>query len=105
MELFQNKFQRPDTTWRQLFFALKKYYGLKEVYADLIHICCHCKALFWKVTNFGDIFWRIPFQDHGHPCVSADTAPSVRVTPQQFVDSNVFNLNRYSFLTLYFQCS
>ncbi|KAL3102864.1 hypothetical protein niasHT_028888 [Heterodera trifolii] len=63
-------------TWRQLFFSLKKYYGLKEVYADLIHICCHCKALFWK--------------DHGHPCVSKETAPSVRVTPQQFVDMLLF---------------
>ena len=26
------------------------------------------------------------FQDIGHPCVSQDTAPSVRVTPRQFVD-------------------
>ena len=90
-----DKHQVPDQTWRQLFFELKKYYGLRETvshllpelftdsfalhlvqYADLIHICCHCKALFWK--------------DHGHPCVSKGEAPSVRVTPKQFVDMLLF---------------
>uniref|UniRef100_A0AC34QCU4 F-box domain-containing protein n=1 Tax=Panagrolaimus sp. JU765 TaxID=591449 RepID=A0AC34QCU4_9BILA len=60
---------------RTLFFQLKKYYGLREHYADLIHICCHCKALFWK--------------DSGHPCVSPQ-APSVRVTPRNFVDMLLF---------------
>ncbi|KAF7639172.1 F-box domain-containing protein [Meloidogyne graminicola] len=63
-----NKHQYPGQSWRDLFFELKKYYGLRETYADLVVVCCHCKALFWK--------------DHGHPCVSKD-APSVRVTPQQ----------------------
>lgn len=64
--------------WRRVFFELKKYYGLREHYADLINICCHCKALFWK--------------DHGHPCVSREEqgAPSVRVTPRQFVDMLLF---------------
>uniref|UniRef100_A0A1I8AHX3 F-box domain-containing protein n=1 Tax=Steinernema glaseri TaxID=37863 RepID=A0A1I8AHX3_9BILA len=65
------KHRKPGMEWRHVFFELKKFYGLREVYADLIHICCHCKALFWK--------------DHGHPCLSRE-APSVRVTPQQFVD-------------------
>uniref|UniRef100_A0A0N4ZIA8 F-box domain-containing protein n=1 Tax=Parastrongyloides trichosuri TaxID=131310 RepID=A0A0N4ZIA8_PARTI len=61
--------------YRKLFYELKKFYGLKEHYADIIHICCHCKALFWK--------------DHGHPCLSED-APSVRVPPRQFVDMLLF---------------
>uniref|UniRef100_A0A915LGU2 F-box domain-containing protein n=1 Tax=Meloidogyne javanica TaxID=6303 RepID=A0A915LGU2_MELJA len=60
----------PEQSWRDLFFELKKYYGLRETYADLVVVCCHCKALFWK--------------DHGHPCVSKD-APSVR-----FVDMLLF---------------
>lgn len=73
----KNNFQStPEQSWRRVFFELKKYYGLREVYADLITICCHCKALFWK--------------DHGHPCVSKETAPSVRVTPRQFVDMLLF---------------
>lgn len=70
-----NKHQCSEQSWRDLFFELKKYYGLRETYADLVVVCCHCKALFWK--------------DHGHPCVSKD-APSVRVTPQQFVDMLLF---------------
>ncbi|CAD6184236.1 unnamed protein product [Caenorhabditis auriculariae] len=65
-----------EKPWRQVFFELKKYHGVREVYADLIHICCHCKALFWKSL--------------GHPCVRADTAPSVRVTPRQFVDMLIY---------------
>jgi len=65
------KHRTSEMSGRHLFFELKKYYGLREVYADLIHICCHCKNLFWR--------------DLGHPCVSTD-APSVRVMPQQFVD-------------------
>ncbi|CAD5209351.1 unnamed protein product [Bursaphelenchus xylophilus] len=67
---------KSEMTWRHIFYQCKKYYGLREMYADLIHICCHCKALFWK--------------DHGHPCVGRGEAPSVRVTPAQFVDMLLF---------------
>uniref|UniRef100_A0A0N5ABH1 F-box domain-containing protein n=1 Tax=Syphacia muris TaxID=451379 RepID=A0A0N5ABH1_9BILA len=70
-EQIERHFQGCNNSWRHVFFELKKYYGLREVYADLIHLCCHCKALFWK--------------NLGHPCVSVDS-PSVRVTPNQFVD-------------------
>jgi len=65
-----NTQEPPD--WRHLYFELKKFYGMKDVYADMIHICCHCKALFWKGL--------------GHPCVADHPAPSVRVTPHQFID-------------------
>jgi len=58
--------------WRHMYFEMKKFYGLREVYADMIHICCHCKALFWKGL--------------GHPCVADQPAPCVRVTPQQFIE-------------------
>ncbi|GMT28495.1 hypothetical protein PFISCL1PPCAC_19792 [Pristionchus fissidentatus] len=58
-------------TWRDTFFHLRKMHVLREVYADVIHICCHCKALFWNTL--------------GHPCIRP-SSPSVRVTPQQFVD-------------------
>lgn len=71
-----NKQKTTGKTWRQAFFDLKKYHGCRELYADLIHICCHCKALFWKSL--------------GHPCVRETTAPSVRVTPRQFVDMLIY---------------
>nr|CAD2149603.1 unnamed protein product [Meloidogyne enterolobii] len=31
-----NKHQYPEQSWRDLFFELKKYYGLRETYADLV---------------------------------------------------------------------
>ncbi|KAI6233072.1 F-box domain-containing protein [Aphelenchoides fujianensis] len=67
-----DKHTKPDATWRHTFFELKKYYGLRETYADLIHLCCRCKALFWHGI--------------GHPCMSDGDAPSVRVMPEQFVE-------------------
>ncbi|CAB3407225.1 unnamed protein product [Caenorhabditis bovis] len=70
------KQKTPEKSWRQTFFDLKKYHGCRELYADLIHICCHCKALFWRSL--------------GHPCVRESTAPSVRVTPRQFVDMLIY---------------
>ena len=64
-------------TWRHVYFELKKRHGTRETFADMIHICCYCKALFWKQL--------------GHACVSrAAEAPSVRVTPRQFVDMLMF---------------
>ncbi|KRZ58308.1 Germinal-center associated nuclear protein, partial [Trichinella nativa] len=36
--------------WRTAYFELKKFFGLMEVYADMIHVCCYCQVLFWK-TN------------------------------------------------------
>ena len=49
--------------------------GSFQVYADMINICCQCKALFWKSLD--------------HPCVRPNS-PSVRVTPNQFVDMLLF---------------
>uniref|UniRef100_A0AC35TZU5 F-box domain-containing protein n=1 Tax=Rhabditophanes sp. KR3021 TaxID=114890 RepID=A0AC35TZU5_9BILA len=74
-ELQIEKHFKPSISYRKLFYELKKFYGLRNTYANIICLCTHCKALFWK--------------DHGHPCLSED-APSVRVTPQQFVDMLLF---------------
>lgn len=51
-----NKFDKTkesiDTNldWKQIYFKLRRRYGHREVYADMIHKCCNCKSLFWKVT-------------------------------------------------------
>ncbi|VDK42299.1 unnamed protein product [Anisakis simplex] len=74
-ELIDKHFANSNGSWRHTFFELKKYYGLRVAYADLIHLCCHCRAMFWK--------------DNGHPCPS-DDAPSVSVMPEQFVDMLLF---------------
>ncbi|KRZ78028.1 Germinal-center associated nuclear protein [Trichinella papuae] len=58
-------------SWRTAYFELKKFFGLKEVYTDMIYICCYCQVLFWKSL--------------GHPCLS-ENPTCIRVTPKQFID-------------------
>ncbi len=40
-----------DLDWKSIYFKLKKRYGHREVYADMIHKCFNCKCLFWKVNK------------------------------------------------------
>ncbi len=49
--------QLHDLDWKLIYFKLKRRYGHREVYADMIHKCLHCKSLFWK--------------EIGHPCIIA----------------------------------
>jgi hypothetical protein len=36
--------------WKNAYFKLKRQYGLREVYAEMIHQCQLCKCLFWQVS-------------------------------------------------------
>jgi F-box protein 25/32 len=38
--------------WKKVYFRLKRRYGLREVYAEMIHQCQLCKSLFWQVCFF-----------------------------------------------------
>jgi hypothetical protein len=38
-----------DLDWKSIYFKLKKRYGHREIYIDMIHRCFNCKCLFWKV--------------------------------------------------------
>ncbi|CAF0708856.1 unnamed protein product [Brachionus calyciflorus] len=49
-----NDFRDNAVDWKLIYFKLKKRYGQKEVYADMVHKCMSCKCLFWK--------------EIGHPC-------------------------------------
>ena len=40
-----------ELDWKSMYFKLKKRYGHREVYANMIHKCFHCKCLFWKVNS------------------------------------------------------
>lgn len=46
-----NKNEPNEHDWKQIYFKLKRRYGHREVYADMIHKCFHCKSLFWKVSD------------------------------------------------------
>ncbi|XP_044274820.1 F-box only protein 25 isoform X2 [Varanus komodoensis] len=37
--------------WKLMYFALQKYYPIKEQYGDTLHFCRHCSILFWKVHD------------------------------------------------------
>jgi hypothetical protein len=36
--------------WKKVYFKLKRQYGLRESYAEMIHQCQLCKCLFWEVN-------------------------------------------------------
>jgi hypothetical protein len=44
-----------DLDWKSIYFRLKKRFGNREIYVDMVHKCSHCKCLFWKVNTFSDI--------------------------------------------------
>ncbi|XP_044274828.1 F-box only protein 25 isoform X3 [Varanus komodoensis] len=59
--------------WKLMYFALQKYYPIKEQYGDTLHFCRHCSILFWK--------------DTGHPCTASDpNSCFMPVSPQHFID-------------------
>ena len=47
-----------DLDWKSIYFRLKKRYGHREVYVDMIHKCVHCKCLFWRVKIFIFASWN-----------------------------------------------
>ena len=44
--------------WKKIYFNMKRRYGHREIYVDMIYKCVYCKCLFWK--------------EIGHPCKIAD---------------------------------
>ncbi|XP_025415818.1 F-box only protein 32 isoform X2 [Sipha flava] len=53
----------PNTSedWQLIYHKLRKCYGLREEYAEMIQLCRNCRCLFWHSI--------------GHPCI-ADTDPN-----------------------------
>lgn len=57
--------------WKTLYSRLMKRFGLRDSYAEMLHLCRHCNALFWEL--------------HGHPCPVSNMEPaSGHVTPEMF---------------------
>ena len=40
---------RNNVDWKTTYFQLKRKYGLREVYAEMIYQCQLCKCLYWQV--------------------------------------------------------
>ncbi|XP_061213605.1 F-box only protein 25 isoform X1 [Neopsephotus bourkii] len=68
--------------WKLMYFALQKYYPIKEQYGDTLHFCRHCSILFWK-----DYHLALLLKDTGHPCTASDPDTCLTpVSPQHFID-------------------
>ncbi|KAM9273952.1 F-box only protein 25 isoform 1-T2 [Cariama cristata] len=68
--------------WKLMYFALQKYYPIKEQYGDTLHFCRHCSILFWK-----DYHLALLLKDTGHPCTASDPNTCfMPVSPQHFID-------------------
>ena len=46
---------RRDKDWEALYKALRRKFGVREEYTELIHLCRKCRVLYW--------------QSLGHPCL------------------------------------
>ena len=46
---------RADKDWEALYRALRRKFGVREEYTELIHLCRKCRVLYW--------------QSLGHPCL------------------------------------
>lgn len=61
-----------EIDWKYIYRKCCLRYGTKDLYADMLAICCHCDNIFW--------------QSIGHPCIS-ELKPQCRtLTPQAFIN-------------------
>lgn len=61
-----------EIDWKYIYKKCCLRYGTKDLYADMLAICCHCDNIFW--------------QSIGHPCIS-ELKPQCRtLTPQAFIN-------------------
>ncbi|KAG8233514.1 hypothetical protein J437_LFUL011675 [Ladona fulva] len=51
----------PKPDWQRVYHKLRRSYGLREEYAEMLQLCRNCRCLFWKSS--------------GHPCI-VDQDPS-----------------------------
>ncbi|XP_014243369.1 F-box only protein 25 [Cimex lectularius] len=57
--------QNGAVDWSATFNTLRRTYGLREDYAEMIKLCRHCRCLFWG--------------SFGHPCIADDPSFSNRI--------------------------
>ncbi|XP_019615346.1 PREDICTED: F-box only protein 32-like isoform X3 [Branchiostoma belcheri] len=60
-----------DVPWQEIYLRCYRRFGPREVFTDMLQLCCSCKVLFWK--------------DTGHPCLDPANAVSLPITPKDFL--------------------
>ncbi|CAF4456105.1 unnamed protein product, partial [Didymodactylos carnosus] len=74
MKLIQHNDDENNCDWKDVYFKLKRRYGHREVYAEMIHQCQICKCLYW--------------QDSGHLCLYETinkSRSSIPISPTKLV--------------------
>uniref|UniRef100_T1IW22 F-box domain-containing protein n=1 Tax=Strigamia maritima TaxID=126957 RepID=T1IW22_STRMM len=73
-------FKLESIDWEDTYHKLRRAYGLREEYAEILQLCRHCRCLFWK--------------SFGHPCIERTVndldlvdkkALYVPISPQAFL--------------------
>ncbi|OQV19982.1 putative F-box only protein 25 [Hypsibius exemplaris] len=77
--------------WELIYQRMKRYFGLKETYAETLHLCMHCRTLFW--------------QPYGHPCPVILTAtepyPDGNLQPRHFTKKAPIPISPRAFLDFF----
>ncbi|XP_035659227.1 F-box only protein 32-like isoform X1 [Branchiostoma floridae] len=63
--------ENKDIPWQEIYLRCYRRFGPREVFTDMLQLCCSCKVLFWK--------------DTGHPCLDPANAVSLPITPKDFL--------------------
>lgn len=61
-------------SWRNLYLALRKQFGLRQQFTELLMLCKPCRVLFWE--------------SYGHPCLSSSDhhcSSPIPITPNTFL--------------------
>lgn len=69
--------------WAELYAALKRHFGLKQEFTELVMLCKPCRVLFW--------------QSYGHPCMLEDEA----TVDKRELGKNWLPLTPATFLTFF----
>lgn len=72
-----------DLDWKQMYFKLKKRYGHREVYVDMVHKCLYCKSLFWREIGHPCIIASACLVDQDRDMLDIRTEP---ITPKRLID-------------------
>ena len=85
--MLQAKPQLKDSKdWKELYASLRRKYGLREEFTEMIMLCRKCAALFWKSL--------------GHPCFILEEESRL---PPNYQNSNkeLLPISPKSFLTFF----
>lgn len=72
-----------ELDWKFVYFRLKRRYGHREIYADMIHKCFYCKCLFWKEIGHPCVIAANLISNQDQEALEAQTEP---ITPKKLID-------------------